>query len=101
MATLALASKKEPTMLVGLGSHSQSNLDHSKEVTRMTSIVSDGELPRLLTTAQATDYLWSKVSRSASARLYRAAADERITSKRLSGRHWWPLSDLQKLVGEI
>jgi len=58
-------------------------------------------MPRLLTTAEATEYLWNKKGRSAAARLYRAAADERITSKRLSGRHWWPLTALQKLAGEI
>lgn len=67
----------------------------------MTSMPSNnGDLPRLLTTAEATQFLWSKTGRSAAARLYRAAADQRITSKRLSGRHWWPLSALQKLAGE-
>ena len=67
----------------------------------MTSIPSnDGDMPRLLTTAEATKYLWNKEGRSAAARLYKAAADQRITSKRLSGRHWWPLKSLQKLSGE-
>jgi hypothetical protein len=67
----------------------------------MTLILSKTEgLPRLLTTEQATEYLWGEKGRSAAARLYRAAADQRITSKRLSGRHWWPLKSLQKLSGE-
>jgi hypothetical protein len=68
----------------------------------MTLILSKTEgLPRLLTTEQATEYLWGEKGRSAAARLYRAATSERITSKRLSGRHWWPLTALQKLAGEI
>lgn len=67
----------------------------------MTSIPSNTEaMPRLLTTEQACEYLWNKKGRSMSARLYRAVADERITSKRLSGRHWFPLTALQKFAGE-
>jgi len=66
----------------------------------MTLTPSNDDMPRLLTTAEATKYLWNKEGRSMAARLYRAAADKRITSKRLSGRHFWPLSALQKLAGE-
>jgi hypothetical protein len=62
----------------------------------MTSTPSNnGDLPPLLTTAEATQFLWGKSGRSAAARLYRAAADKRIASIRLSGRHWWPLKNLE------
>ena len=67
----------------------------------MTSLTSSkGGWPRLLTTAQASEYLWNEVGRTYSARLYRAAKDGRLTPKTLSGRHWWPLSALQKFAGD-
>jgi len=60
----------------------------------------NGDMPRLLTTAEATQFLWNKQGRSAAARLYRAATDNKISSKRLSGRHWWPLKALQDFVAK-
>ena len=56
---------------------------------------SDG-LPRVLTTAQATQFLWNQTGRSADARLYRARTSGLLTSKKLSGRHWWTLVALKK-----
>jgi len=64
----------------------------------MTSTTSK-DYPRLLTTQEATEYLWNQSGRSASARLYRAYRDGRIQSKRLCGRHWWPLKTLREYAG--
>ena len=66
----------------------------------MTSFSSEN-LPRLLTTSEACEFLWNKTGRTYAARLYRAAQDERIKSKRISGRHWWPLVNLKMLAEEL
>ena len=55
---------------------------------------------RLLTTAEATEYLWNKTGRTASQRLYRALKAGRIQSKVMSGRHFWPLTTLRTWAGE-
>ena len=66
----------------------------------MTQFSNEEGLPRLLTTSEATEYLWNKTGRTASQRLYRALASGRIQSKVFSGRHWWPLTSLRQFVGE-
>jgi len=71
------------------------------EVIRSTvNATSSGQdLPRLLTTREATKYLWNQDSHTARSRLYNARTAGRINSVKLCGRHWWQLSALKKLAG--
>ena len=55
---------------------------------------------RLLTIAEACEFLWNRQDRTAKARLYRAIADGRVESTRWSGRHWLRLADLKAIAGE-
>ncbi len=66
----------------------------------MTSTNDEENLPRLLTTKEATEYLWNNSGRVFAQRLYRAMKKGTIKSVRLSGRHWFPLTSLQEFVGE-
>ena len=52
---------------------------------------------RLLKTDEACKYLWGESNRTTKARLYRAFAAGQIKSQRLSGNHWWPIGELQRL----
>ena len=71
-------------------------------VTLTTGNFEAGESPKteakLLTTSEACEYIWGEFTPTTKIRLYRAYQSGKIKSCKLSGRHWWPLSELVRLI---
>lgn len=53
---------------------------------------------RLLTTREACEWLWGELTATTKDRLYRAYRAGNVKSVKLSGWHYWPLDQLEKLI---
>ena len=66
----------------------------------MTQPIGSSAAAKLLKTKEACLYLWGAYDTTTKARLYRAFKAGQIKSTRLSGNHWWPMSELQRLTDQ-